>query len=1242
MPALNGEQLLSALAERHILLSGEEGRLRFRAPEGALDDPLKEALRAHKESLVSILRTQKGFVQLAPLSYNQLSLFFLHLLDSTTTAYNLALTMRLRASAQPVALREALTRLVRQHPQLRTTFSHVSLGDRAAPCQFTADDLAPVFIEIDASTWTEEKLRAEAQLFYATPLDLENGPVVRAGLFRGAKAGDVLILQLHHIAVDGWSLNLVARDLGRHYLAVTQGLASTETTTTATYADFAVAQRRWLTEPEGMAQMNFWREALLPPPPPLELGGSERRPAVRRAQGTTQYFEINATDKIRVETAASQLGVTPFAFLLGAFQIFLMRRARLNDVSVGIPTLGRRGVHVEKTVGYFVNPVALRCRRPSTLSFREHAQRTAQELAAALDRRDLPLTALVENLGGTRDLSRTPAFQVLFNLLSRRILGDVVDLLYPGADETTVNLGGGLTAGAFPLHQQEGQFDLTLEFVERGASWFGLFKYCTDLFTSTEAGAMVDEFRSLLEQVVTTPDGLLPENMPAATPGPAAEPRRQIAIAATFTAEPMQDTFEFWFDRLGWSADVAFAPFNQVFQELINPASLLRRNPHGANLVFLRFDDLVELTATNPQSAAARLQGNLNELITIVQTSTPALRVPLCIVICPSSPALKAAVADEAGLQTGFAMRMQAIPGVNVLTPLTIANWHPVEDWHEPAGEELGHIPYTPRYLAALATCAIRTLNALGQNPVKALVIDCDGTLWDGVVGEDGPERVVVGPLQQQFQQYLLAQHRAGVLLCLCSKNHEADAWAVFDRHPDMVLKREHVSFARINWLPKSANLQSLAAEINIGLNALAFLDDNALERAEVRAGCPAVLCPELPVAWEERVTYLQNLWPLDRLRVTGEDQKRVDHYRTERLRADLRRDAGSFVDFLTNLELVVEIRPAVTADIDRLAQLTIRTNQFNSTLHRLTAAEVASHIDQTDRAALVTQVRDRFGDYGLVGAAFFKKQGDVLTVDPILLSCRALGRGVEHRMAAYLGAYAVASGCNWVEFPVRPTDRNEPARTFLLTLERDCTGARNATGTLRLAAPRLESVQFKPDNTATAATPEPQAPPITARSAAPRDARLIQIAAELPTPDALFTELTKWRQQRHSRPIPPTRPSEDGAPLSDTEQTIANAWKKILALAEIGTSENFFEVGGTSILAAQLALELRRQGLAATIVDLFHYPTIAALARNMNGALSPQAKPTASRLAEPKPPAAPSSRQLPAAFERLRRFRGK
>lgn len=1238
------ERFLAKLARRRVLLASEANKLLFRAPAGALDAELREQIRSYKENLVRALEPRSGFVQLAPPSYNQLSLFFLHLADPITAAYNLALVMRIRSSLDTWCMRTALERLARRHDQLRTTLDHIQLGDTTILCQYIAEDLMPVLEEFDMRGSSDSELREQAQTFYAAPFNLREGPTLRAGLFARAPNDQVLVVKLHHVVADGWSLGVIARDLGHYYRCACEGSAvEPEIAARGTYADFALDQLEFLSEPDGLAQMKFWQDAHTPVAKGLELGTAGRRPAIRRSVGATQYFEISAEELARLTTCAQSLNITIFALLLAAFQAFLLERSKQGDVCIGIPTLGRRGEAFNETVGYFVNPVALRSRRPEPLNFREHARRTAEEMTAALDHRDAPFAAVVESLEIQRDTSRTPVFQVLFNLLSRRMLGDVVDLIYPSPSELAIDFGG-LAASSFDLNQQEGQFDLTLEFVDRGNGLFGLFKYCTDLFSADDARTMIAAFRDLLDKVASDPDSVLIEGAAeaAAITVRSEEKRLQLVLAATFTAEAMQEAFDYWFERLGWQNRVAFAPFNQIFQTLLDPGSLLRSNPDQPAVVLLRFDDLLgrseQSTELGSPENIARLNTNLNELVEAVEQAARAASAPLLVVVCPSSPALQAAP-DEGRLRESFVGQLQAIQGVHVLTQEMLAKWYPTEDFYEPLGEQLGHIPYTPAFLAALASGIVRTLNAVTSRPCKAIAIDCDNTLWDGVVGEEGVQGVVIGPHQRVFQEYLIEQFKAGVVLCLCSKNQEADVWSVFDQHPDMLLRREHIGFWRINWESKSENLKELAAEINIGVDSFVFFDDNPVERGEMKANCPSVLCAEFPQDWSLRVPYLRQLWALDHIRITEADRQRNEHYRSERLRKDLQSGAGNLGDFLSKLELEIDIHPALPAELERLAQLSIRTNQFNTTVRRMTLPEVEQYATGSGQLACSAHVRDRFGDYGLVGAAMASVQGGgVLQIDSLLLSCRALGRGVEHRIAAWLGEQARARDCGKVKFPVTPTERNEPARKFLAKVQQQCDGGFDPEGALWVDTARLIVLQCNlEESPATTSAAEEGKSAKAHKEAAPLwDSWVLDVAAELGTVDAITSAINEHR--RHKRR--PVRAEQRGsgprvAPTSETERIIGDAWKRVLSLDDVGTRENFFEIGGTSVLSAQLAVDLSRHGIQVSIIDLLQYPTVAALAKHVSAEmLGAQSE----RLEVANEP--PKLRQRGAPFERLKQFR--
>ena len=280
------------------------------------------------------------------------------------------------------------------------------------------------------------------------------------------------------------------------------------------------------------------------------------------------------------------------------------------------------------------------------------------------------------------------------------------------------------------------------------------------------------------------------------------------------------------------------------------------------------------------------------------------------------------------------------------------------------------------------------------------------------------------------MQQFMLELWSKGFLLCLCSKNDESDVLEVFDNHPDMLLKRDHLVSWRINWRPKSENIRSLAQELNLGLDSFVFVDDNPLECAEVRSGCPEVLTLQLPP--EEEITkFLGRIWAFDRLKVTSEDRQRTAMYKQELERASFQAQALTIDEFLAGLNVQVRFSEPSPSQLSRVAQLTQRTNQFNFTSMRRTEAQV-QHLPESGLECRVVEVGDRFGDYGLVGLMIFGDRNNALEVDTFLLSCRVLNRGVEHRMLNELGKLALERNLPMVIVTFVATKKNKPAADFL------------------------------------------------------------------------------------------------------------------------------------------------------------------------------------------------------------------
>nr|WP_190024933.1 HAD-IIIC family phosphatase [Streptomyces hiroshimensis] len=370
------------------------------------------------------------------------------------------------------------------------------------------------------------------------------------------------------------------------------------------------------------------------------------------------------------------------------------------------------------------------------------------------------------------------------------------------------------------------------------------------------------------------------------------------------------------------------------------------------------------------------------------------------------------------------------------LEPL-IADGGPVRDSRLAAyaqvhlGEEL-----LSRYAREIGHLA-RTLRGRAK---KVLVVDLDNTLWDGILGDDGPDGIAAattyrGEAFGAFQRTVRQLGSQGVLLAVCSKNDREPVLAVLRDHPDMALRE--ADFVRINadWQPKDGNLRDIAARLNLGVDSFVFADDSPFECGLVASSLPAVSVVRLD---EEPALHIDKLladgW-FDVRELTAEDRLRAGQYRSEAERQGLLDTTGSFEEYLHALGVRVELSPVRDHEIARVAQITLRTNQFNLTTRRLQQADVRRLLASPGHLVLAVRSRDRFGDNGVVGAVFARREGDVLHVDNTLLSCRVFARGIEQSVFAALLAHARDTGARTARASYRPTAKNHRVRDFYPSL---------------------------------------------------------------------------------------------------------------------------------------------------------------------------------------------------------------
>lgn len=325
------------------------------------------------------------------------------------------------------------------------------------------------------------------------------------------------------------------------------------------------------------------------------------------------------------------------------------------------------------------------------------------------------------------------------------------------------------------------------------------------------------------------------------------------------------------------------------------------------------------------------------------------------------------------------------------------------------------------------------------ESAKKVLVLDCDNTLWGGVIGEDGLEGIVLGQdgAGRAFQDFQRAAKRLaadGVLLALASKNSEADVWQVFEKHPGMVLKRNDIIAAAIDWNDKSAGLGRMAEELGLGLESFVFWDDNPLEREMIRQACPQVTVPEVSRDVSEWGSSLASLPAFHRFAVTAEDQKKLAQYQARGKFQSEQRTATDANQFLHSLNLRARAVPLDAALMGRAEQLCAKTNQFNLRTQRHLAADLKALSDEARTVLFLAHLQDRFGDHGNVGLVIARMDADGQTafLDTFLLSCRVLGRHLEAWMLAHCIAQLRERGCKRLLGEFLATERNAPAKNFL------------------------------------------------------------------------------------------------------------------------------------------------------------------------------------------------------------------
>jgi len=496
--------------------------------------------------------------------------------------------------------------------------------------------------------------------------------------------------------------------------------------------------------------------------------------------------------------------------------------------------------------------------------------------------------------------------------------------------------------------------------------------------------------------------------------------------------------------RHGLNLEVVEAPYDQGFQAALDPASDINRTRPDA--VLLAFDHRILAMPDNPQDEAESTVcvneafEQIRAIGQAVSTQSGATVIYQTLVHPPThllGSYDRRLPGSPHKLVDNFNDKLiESINGTGdiLLDAGAIAEMVGLDTWHDITRWHLAKIPFVQTAIPLYADHVARLLAASVGKSRKCLVLDLDNTLWGGVIGDDGLAGIILGegdPVGEAFldiQRMALRLRALGIILAVSSKNEDATARLPFREHPDMLIRESDIAVFQANWSDKATNLESIARALDIGVDALVLLDDNPVERAQVRAALPQVAVPELP---KDPALYSRTLLAagyFETVSLSTEDLLRADDYTSRAKRVELQGASRDLSSYLTSLNMEIFFAPFDETGRNRIAQLINKSNQFNLTTRRYTQNEVAALEADPSVFTLQVRLRDRFGDNGMISVVICRSLGDgeEWEIDTWLMSCRVLGRGVEQAVLAEIVRNAVANDCRRLRGLFIPSGRND------------------------------------------------------------------------------------------------------------------------------------------------------------------------------------------------------------------------
>jgi FkbH-like protein len=520
----------------------------------------------------------------------------------------------------------------------------------------------------------------------------------------------------------------------------------------------------------------------------------------------------------------------------------------------------------------------------------------------------------------------------------------------------------------------------------------------------------------------------------------------RVAVLADAATQQLVALLEVLFAERGVRIEAYEAPFDAMELQAYDPASALYAFSPDVVVLLTSVQALKSRYYKRPSSGMSFVEAEEGRLVGLWEairknTSAPVIQSNFAVPLERSFGNFDLQVADSlhavvAALNRKIVEQARSRNQLFLADVESIASYVGRATWFESRLWNLYKVLCALEHLPRVAKSLVDVALSIRGRAIKCVVLDLDNTLWGGVIGDDGVHGIALsahgdGEAFHDFQSFLLELQRRGILLAVCSKNDVANALLPFTEHPEMVLRREHITVFSASWENKADGLRRIREQLDIGFDSMVFLDDNPFERNLVRSLVPGVVVPELP---EDPADYVRAICELNLFETSSfsaEDARRTELYRVREERVKAQSLFSSVTEYLQSLETEITVARFDARRIGRISQLFQRSNQFNLTTARRTEAECEALMNDPDATPIYAELRDRLGDHGLISVVVARHREEALFLSDWLMSCRVLTRGVEHFLMTRCVELAARLGKRWITAEYRPTAKNAMVKDF-------------------------------------------------------------------------------------------------------------------------------------------------------------------------------------------------------------------